>query len=154
MIGNRIPRIFVGLLKWFDSVTAPAVDGEPVMYRLGSVIYHRAADGVARMLYPDSITDPGNAGAIPVLQAGVCNLTTAAAETRTLAVPTYMGQRLTLCLKVDGGDCVVTVASAYNQAGNTVITFNDAGDVVDLVATQIAGVLRWRLLANDGATLS
>lgn len=100
------------------------------------------------------IADPGNAGAIAVTDSGVCNLTSAGAETRTLAIPTFVGQRLTLCMDVDGGDVVVTVASAYNQAANTIITLNDAGDTINLVGCHIAGVRRWRLVNNDGCTLS
>src|ERR1041385_1100637 len=79
------------------------------------------------------VLDPGDAGAIPVSQSGICNLTSAGAETRTLAVPGFAGQRLTLCMDTDGGDIVVTAAQAFNQAGNTTITFDTAGDVVDLV---------------------
>jgi len=101
-----------------------------------------------------NIADPGNAGAIPVTSSGVCNLTSAGAETRTLAAPTFEGQRLTICMNVDGGDIVLTVASAINQAGNTQATFNDAGDTLNLIAARIAGALRWRLINNDGATLA
>lgn len=101
-----------------------------------------------------AITDPANAGAIPVTASGVCNLTSAGAETRTLAVPTFIGQRLVLCMDTDGGDIVVTVASAYNMAGNTIITLNDAGDHVELVGCTIGGSRRWRIVNNDGAALS
>jgi hypothetical protein len=100
------------------------------------------------------ITDPGNAGAIPVTTDGVCNMTSAGAETRTLAIPTYVGQRLDLCLDTDGGDVAVTVAAAYNQSGNTVITFNDAGDHVSLVGVTQGGTRRWRLIVNNGCALS
>jgi hypothetical protein len=102
----------------------------------------------------NSITDPGNAGAIAVTADGVCNLTSAGAETRTLAIPTFVGQRILLCLDTDGGDCVVTVASSFNQAGNTIITLNDAGDSVELVGRTVGGTRKWQLAFNDGATLS
>lgn len=101
-----------------------------------------------------NIADPGNGGAIPVTTSGVCNLTSAGAETRTLAAPTFEGQMLTLCCNVDGGDNVITVASAYNQAGNTTITLNDAGDTINLIGARIASALRWRLVNNDGCTLA
>jgi len=101
----------------------------------------------------NAIADPGNAGAIPVGATGVCNITSAGAETRTLAIPAFIGQVLDLCMDTDGGDVVVTVASAFNQAGNTTITFNDAGDFVRLVGCTIGGTRGWRLAANDGATL-
>lgn len=104
-----------------------------------------------------AITDPGNAGAIPVTVSGVCKMASGASgETRTLANPTFVGQRINLVLGTDGGgDAVVTVASAINQTGNNTITFNDAGDQVELVGVQIAtSTMRWRLVVNNGATLS
>lgn len=102
----------------------------------------------------NNIADPGNGVAIPVTTSGVCNLTSAGAETRTIAAPTFQGQRLNLCMNVDGGDIGVTFASAINQTGNTVATFNDAGDHLEVVAVLIAAALRWRLVVNDGCTLS
>jgi predicted RecA/RadA family phage recombinase len=102
----------------------------------------------------NTIADPGDAGAIPVTKSGVCAITTAAAETRTLAIPGHIGQILAISMDVDGGDCVITVAAAINQAGNTHITLNDAGDTVVLVGVQKAAGLVWRVLVNDGATLA
>ena len=102
---------------------------------------HRGADWV--------IPDPGNAGAISNEYSGVCVMTTAAAETRTLAIPSYVGQRLTLVLDVDGGDAVVTVAAAFNPAGHTIITFNTAGDCVTLIGVTLAGALVWFLETTD-----
>ncbi len=99
------------------------------------------------------IADPGDAGAIPVTSDGVCALTSAGAETRTLAIPTYVGQRLTLCGDVYVGDIVITVASAFNVAANTTITIEAAGNMVELVGVHIGGARRWRLVSNDGATL-
>lgn len=101
------------------------------------------------------IADPGTGQAIPVTRSGVCMITTGGSgQTNTLAVPTFVGQTLTLVMDVDGGgDRVITVASAFNQAGNTTITLNDAGDTVNLIGARIAGALRWRLVSNDGATL-
>jgi hypothetical protein len=104
---------------------------------------------------PIAIADPGNSvKAIPVIRSGLCAITTAGAETRTLAIPTAAGQRMTLCLNVDGGDCVVTVASAINQTGNNTITMGDIGDILELVAIQRSGVLAWRVVVNDGCALS
>jgi hypothetical protein len=111
---------------------------------------------IAEMLpfIPVAIVDPGVAGAISVTRTGVCLVTTAAAETRTLAIPSFIGQSITLTCDVYDGDAVVTVAAAINQDGNTVITLNTAGDTVALRAVQVAGALVWRLVVNDGATLS
>ena len=103
---------------------------------------------------PAAITDPGDAGAIPVTRSGNVAITTAGAETRTLAVPTYAGQDLTISMDVDAGDAVITVAAAINQTGNNTITLDDAGDTVKLVGVQVGGSLVWRTVVNDGATLS
>ena len=100
------------------------------------------------------VSDPGNAGAIPVGGGGVVALTTGGAETRTLAIPSKDGLDLTLVLDVDGGDCVVTVASAINQAGNTIITLGDAGDTIALRAVRVGGARAWRVIVNDGCALS
>ena len=100
------------------------------------------------------VTDPGAAGAIPVTDSGTCQIVTAAAETRTLAAPTDVGQVLALSMKTDGGDCVITCATTVNQTGNNTITLNDAGDSVLLVAKANGTNKRWSLVANDGASLS
>lgn len=100
------------------------------------------------------ITDPGNAGAIAVVASGHAHLTTAGAETRTLAAPTFLGQELTLSMDVDGGDCVVTVATGLDAYGSTTITFNDAGDWCALRAIQVGGALRWRVVRSEGVLLN
>jgi hypothetical protein len=97
----------------------------------------------------------GNGGAIiPDRSPAVQNLRTVAAETRTLPRPLNVGQELTIVLGVDGGDCVVTAAAAINAAGNTVMTFDNAGDMIRLVAVPIGANLFWRVVGNDGVALS
>ena len=104
---------------------------------------------------PTIIADPGNAGAIPTTEGwGSCMLTTAGAETRTIAIPQREGQRITLALDTDGGDCVVTAAAAINPAGNTVMTFADAHDHIILGAITVGGALRWAVFSNVGVALS
>jgi hypothetical protein len=104
---------------------------------------------------PALIADPGDGGAIPVTRSGTCALTTAGgAETRTLAIPTLEGQKLSITFDVDDGDAVITVAAAINQTGNNTITLADAGDHILLEGVQVAGALVWRLVANDGGALS
>jgi hypothetical protein len=100
------------------------------------------------------IADPGDAGAIPVTRSGNCAITTAGAETRTIAAPATVGITLALSCDVDAGDAVVTVASAFNQTGNNTITLNDAGDTVVLTSVQVGSAVVWRLVVNDGATLA
>ena len=103
-----------------------------------------------------AITDPGDAGAIPVAVTGYVPLVTVAGnETRTLATPTFIGQELVLYLKTnDGTDCAVTCATTVNQTGNTVITFANIGEACRLFAVEQDASLRWRMATVDGAVLS
>ena len=101
-----------------------------------------------------AMTDPGDAGAIPVTASGVCAITTAGSETRTMAIPTVIGQEIVLVIDTDGGTCVITSAQAVNQAGNNTITMAEAADMIKLTAVTIGDALRWRVTANDGAALS
>lgn len=97
--------------------------------------------------------DPGDAGAIPNYVYGSVSIVTAAAETRTLAAPTKPDLRLILRMTTDGGDCVVTVASAYDEAGATTLTFSDAGQFVELVSIETAvGTYAWRVASYEGVT--
>ena len=66
----------------------------------------------------------------------VIPIVSAAAETGSLADPEIMGQEVTLCLKTDGGDRVITADTAINQTGNNTLTFADAGDMIALRAVQ------------------
>lgn len=104
---------------------------------------------------PVNLADPGTGVAIPVTRSANIAVTTAAAETNTLAIPTFVGQRLILSLDVRAvGNRVITSAQRINTAGNTVITLDTAGDAIVLEAIRIAGVLRWQVVSNDGATLT
>ena len=101
------------------------------------------------------IVDPGDTQAIPVDKSGTCNLSSAGAgEARVLALPTFVGQRIALFLNVDNGEIAVTVASAFNIAGNTGIAMDDAGDHAILEAVLLANVLTWRLVFDFGLVLS
>ena len=101
---------------------------------------------------PKSLADPGNAGTIRVTQdLQICEMVTAAAETRTLANPTKAGIRLVLRLLTDGGDAVVTAANGLNVTGNTVATFEDAGDALSLVSVSTSTGYRWEIETNLGA---
>ena len=101
-----------------------------------------------------AIADPGNAAAIPVTQSGVCAMESAGAETRTLAIPGWLGQRLTLVCDTYGGDIAVTVATAFNVANNTVLTFGAVSEVCELVGVSVGGALVWQIGINDGVALS
>ena len=99
------------------------------------------------------LTDPGNAGAIPVNQSGCVPIVTAGVETRTLAVPTVINQRLAIYFQTKVGNCTITSSQAINVAGNTTITLTAANQCIQLVAAYNGTALRWRVLENDGPTL-
>lgn len=112
-------------------------------------------DIAARELAPAIIPDPGNAGAISVARSGYCELSTAGAETRTLADPVFKGQVIDFVFVVDGGDCVITAASPINQTGNNTLTFADVGDHLRLVgAYNATDGWEWKVIANDGVALT
>lgn len=90
----------------------------------------------------------------PDRSPAVAIIITAAAETRTLPAPISVGQELVIAMDTDGGDCVITASAAINMAGNTIMTFDTAGETIRLVAITIANVLRWRVVGNDGVGLS
>lgn len=105
---------------------------------------------------PITIADPGTGVAIPVTRsATVCMTVGAGAETNTLAVPSFVGQELRLyCAAIAGGTRAVTVASAFNAAGNTVLTFNAARDNCTLVGVLVGASLAWEIQFNASVALS
>lgn len=129
---------------------------------LGTACAAATADGdIVEMLLDPSvqgvlseITDPGDAGAIPVTASGWISLVSAGAETRTMAAPTFAGQRISMGFQTDGGDVVLTVSTGVNQTGNNTATFADAGDHFVVEAIEVGANLRWRVIANDGVALS
>jgi len=132
-------------------------------YKIGVALSAATADGdiIEVMRSPamaagiwDEIADPGDGGAIPVVASGHCPLVTEGAETRTLAIPTFVGQMLLLHMKADGGNGVVTVAGNVNATGNDTLTFADTTDAILLVAVDNDGTLCWRNLGHDGVALS
>ena len=110
---------------------------------------------LSRGVEPYKIPDPGDAGAVQVNQPGFCELTTAGAETRTMADPVFRGQIIDYTFIVDVNDCVITAASPINQSANTIMTFADIGDHIRLIGFYNAtDGWEWRVVANDGVALS
>ncbi len=81
----------------------------------------------------------------------VINLSSAGAETRTLALPTRAGVLVSLHMQTDGGDITLTVASAYTEDGETTFTFSEVGQTLMLQSYQTsAGVFFWRKISDYG----
>ena len=133
------------------SVIAALEDDETVRTRLGGVA---AVTNTIHYDLTNTIADPGAAGAIPVTDSGHVDLVSAAAETRTLAAPTNVGQMLLVSLKTDGGNVTITCATTVNQTGNNTIVLGDAGDAILLVAKANGSDKRWSVVSNDGCALS
>jgi len=138
---------------------APVAGGKAI----GKAVEAATTDGdvIEVVYYPEATTgletlaDPGDAGAIAPTKSSYVPIVTAGAETRTLSDPVSTGQFLTLTMLTDGGDAVVTAASAVNQTGNTVMTFAAILDTVLLVSiADAAATYRWTIVGNDGVALS
>jgi len=180
LTANVTNNIFCGIIAGYIDTTHAWIDIEPAI-RQADVATHIADASAAHAasaismadagaftdetemeagmqeLYPKApvaIADPGDAAAIPVTRSASVPITTAGAETRTLAIPGLAGITMSISMDVDVGDCVITVAAAINQAANNTITLNDAGDTIVLTAVQVASALVWRVVVNDGCTLS
>lgn len=97
------------------------------------------------------MTDPGNGGTIRVTEdLQICELVSTGAETRTLANPTKSGTRFVLRMLTDGGDIVVTASNGFNNAGESKATFNDVGDLLNLISVETAtpGTFRWQIMTR------
>lgn len=104
---------------------------------------------------PTLIADPGASATITIdKDGGVCPVTTAAAEARTLRVPTKAGIVGTIVLYEDGGDLTLTVTNGYNADADTSITFADAGDFVTFISINVGGTYYWRIIAQEGTNVA
>ena len=114
---------------------------------------HRILYDLIGDVIPYEMDDPGDGQALIVdRQFGVFPLVSAAAETRTLAAPTQAGLIIHMMCKTYVGNIVVTIASIYDEAGGTTITFNEAGEFVTLVSVPLSTAYVWRILAFDSVT--
>jgi hypothetical protein len=138
------------------------IDGSPVLYRQfdGVVVRSNGTNWDTIGKYGANeplaqvITDPGNAGAIPVTTSGRCAITSTGSDTRTLAIPTFVGQQLLLIHAVDGGSVAVTAASAINIAANTIMTATAVRAWILLTGSLTGSTKVWTVTATDGFTLS
>lgn len=119
------------------------VDG--VLLKDGGV--SNAAATIFAGFYPkapqQTISGPG---AINVT-SWLTNMTTTGADAYTLANGSVIGQKKRINMVVDGGDGTLTPTSL---ASATTITFNDAGDFVELLWDGTA----WNIIQNSGCTVA
>jgi len=180
LTGNVNNNIYCGIIAGYIDTTHAWIDIEPAIRQADVATHIADTDGAhaasaisiadagtftaqieveaaLQEIYPKApvaITDPGDAGAIPVTRSGSVAITTAAAETRTMAIPALAGITIAMSFDVDVDDCVITVAAPINETGNDTITMANAGDFIVLTAVQVAGALVWRMVVNDGCELS
>jgi hypothetical protein len=96
--------------------------------------------------------DPGNGGTIRVTEdLQICEMVSTGTETRTLANPTKQGLRFIFRLLTDGGDVAVTASNGLNASGNTVATFEEASDLLQIMSVQTATGFRWDIVHNIGS---
>lgn len=103
------------------------------------------------------LKDPGASGTIKVAQdLQICEMVSAATETRTVDRPTKSGIRFVLRLMTDGGTVTVTFTGGVNVALNTVATFADASDFLSVISVESpVGTFRWEVAeGNVGVTLA
>lgn len=101
------------------------------------------------------IPDPGNAGTIVIdKNFGFVRLVSAAAETRTLPVPSHANLWVTLFFAEDGGDITLTVTSGLvgsaASGSNFVKAFTDVGQFLTLQSVAISDTaFRWRAVSGN-----
>lgn len=100
-----------------------------------------------------SVKDPGASGTMnpgKVSGFNICEVTTAAAESR--ALPSASGLGVGTCfivtLKTDGGDLTITGADSGN------VTLDDAGEAAYFIVTDAAGTKGWQLLISVSSITS
>ena len=147
---------FLSLLQNLDDIalrrfSAAYEEIGAIQVELGLLPKGEYADLTARLV--GILSDPGDAGAIPVATSGHVPLVTGGAETRTLAAPSVAGLTLDLYFKTDGGNCVVTCATLFNAANNT-LTFANEGEFVRLVSVESGADPRWRIAADPFTLVS
>ena len=102
-----------------------------------------------------TITDPGASGVIASATSGICNLsTTAAAEARTMAAPTFNGQMIILVVTetiAAGTDTVVVTfpADVNDTLGDDKLTLSAVYDGATFVAVDVSGTLTWRYIGAE-----
>ena len=103
---------------------------------------------------PYETVDPGNAGAITIERYGqIVELTSTAAETRTLATPTRPGMLAIIRVKTYVGAITLTASGGLNNNGDTVATFLGEGHQLVLISVSEGAGYRWDVIGNEGGVV-
>jgi hypothetical protein len=102
------------------------------------------------------LADPGSGAAIPVDNSYNVAFVIGGTETNTVADPSAAGQSLAMVAgTVASGSRALTFATAFNAAGNTVLTFDAANEFGFFISISTGGgTFRWQQIALNGATAS
>lgn len=100
------------------------------------------------------IADPGDGQIITASTHGTIVFNDSGDTTRELNAPSFLGQELMLTADNPGNSVAVTLMQGTLDGTNGIMTFTGQAQTVHLRAIWIAASPRWRLLHNDGATLS
>jgi Uncharacterized conserved protein (DUF2190) len=141
--------VFVGYALITPGTTAGALTGDNYGYFVKSVSPAGSANNI--------IPDPGATGAIPVTNSGTVNITTAGAETRTIAAPAAAGLSLILvAYSVGAGTATVNSATTnIGAASHQHIALTANGQSIELLSIAVTGgTFRWAVRYNDGTTIS
>ena len=116
-----------------------------------------SAHKVAKDLYRlPPLKDPGDAGTITAdRNPCYCPLTSAGAETRTVAVPTQGGINLLLGGRVVAGTITITFTSGMDEDDTTTFAITQAGQFINLESIETAAdTFRWRKVADHTTGLT
>lgn len=110
----------------------------------------------ARMASADfDLRDPGNGAALPHTLWGQVEIITTTAETRTLPDPLKAGIEMSIAFRTDGGDCVITFATAYDDLARTTLTLQTVGEVHHFKSVRVSeSACVWRRIARSTAILA
>lgn len=124
--------------------------GSKLNIKTGAQIVNAAGVDVAPFLNSiANVQTLTGAGAIDTTSPST-ELVTTGANAITLAAPTIPGLVKTIRMKTDGGDGTLASTNIVGQSsGTTSITFNDANDMLVLVAV---GLYKWAVLKEIGVT--
>lgn len=139
--GANTTGLFTDVISEQTSTVGVTVDG--ALIKDGGISANSMFAGFYPTAAGQSLSGPGAIGVTQYYTAW----TTTGADAGTMAAGTQIGQRKKIKLIVDGGDGTLTPTSL---SGGTTITFNDAGDYVEMLWNGT----NWFVIENFGCTIA